>query len=88
MKQQTTWNVVARIGDPDAEKTLVVLAHHDAHPASFIFDQRLERKLAERAKSKKTVASTNGAAPGGESSSDGGSGGLPVLVADPRRTCL
>ena len=77
MKQQTTWNVVARIGDPDAARTLVVLAHHDAHPASFIFDQRLERKLAERAKAAKAPAGTQGASSGRDSSSDGGRGGFP-----------
>jgi hypothetical protein len=48
MKKRTTWNVVARLGDPDAERTLVVLAHHDAHPTSFIFDQSLDRAIATR----------------------------------------
>jgi hypothetical protein len=41
----TTWNVVAEAGDPDAERTLVVLAHHDAAPTGFIFDDTLQRKL-------------------------------------------
>jgi acetylornithine deacetylase/succinyl-diaminopimelate desuccinylase-like protein len=36
---KTTWNVVAEIGDPDAERTMVVLAHHDAARAGVIFDQ-------------------------------------------------
>jgi hypothetical protein len=48
MRQRPTWNVVARLGDADAPRTLVVLAHHDAHPTGFIFDQRLERRIAER----------------------------------------
>lgn len=48
MRQRPTTNVLARIGDPDAPRTLVVLAHHDAHPAGFIFDQRLERAIACR----------------------------------------
>lgn len=48
MRQRPTTNVVARLGDPDAPRTLVVLAHHDAHPAGFIFDQRLERAIARR----------------------------------------
>jgi Zn-dependent M28 family amino/carboxypeptidase len=33
-----TWNVVAQCGDPAAERTLVVLAHHDAAPTGAIFD--------------------------------------------------
>ncbi len=48
MRQRPTSNVVARLGDPQAPRTLVVLAHHDAHPAGFIFDQRLERAIARR----------------------------------------
>src|SRR5687767_9506666 len=28
--RKTTWNVVAELGDPSAERTFVVLAHHDA----------------------------------------------------------
>ncbi len=34
-----TWNVVARCGDRTAERTLVVLAHHDAAPTGAIFDE-------------------------------------------------
>jgi hypothetical protein len=48
MRRKPTWNAVAVTGDRAAERTLVVLAHHDAHPTSFIFDQRLERALARR----------------------------------------
>jgi hypothetical protein len=43
-----TWNVVASCGDPDAERTLVVLAHHDAAPTGKIFDDRLQASLGER----------------------------------------
>ncbi len=43
-----TWNVVARCGDPEAERTLVVLAHHDAAPTGAIFDDRLQAWLGER----------------------------------------
>lgn len=38
---RTTVNVVARTGDPQAERTLVVLAHHDAHPTGRLYDQSL-----------------------------------------------
>ena len=40
-------NVVARIGPDDADRTLVVLAHHDAPQTGAIFDQGLQRKAFE-----------------------------------------
>jgi Zn-dependent M28 family amino/carboxypeptidase len=46
--ERTTWNVVAETGDPDAERTLVVLAHHDAAPTGRAFDPTLQRALGER----------------------------------------
>ncbi len=45
--RRTAWNVVARGGDPDAARTLVVLAHHDAAPSGVVFDQRLQRWVAD-----------------------------------------
>ncbi len=45
-RPKTTWNVVAECGDLDAERTLVVLAHHDAAPTGMVFDQSLQRALA------------------------------------------
>jgi Zn-dependent M28 family amino/carboxypeptidase len=33
-----TWNVLAEAGDPQATRTLVVVAHHDAAPTGMIFD--------------------------------------------------
>ncbi len=47
-ERKTTWNVVGSCGDPDAARTLVVLAHHDAAPTGKIFDQRLQAALGER----------------------------------------
>lgn len=44
----TTQNVVARLGDPDAPRTLVVLAHHDAAPTGYVFDQTFHRWLGAR----------------------------------------
>jgi hypothetical protein len=38
-RRRTTTNVVAVTGDRDAERTLVVMAHHDAARTSFIFSQ-------------------------------------------------
>lgn len=46
--RRTTCNVVAYAGDQHAERTLVVMAHHDAAPSGAVFDQRLERWFAAR----------------------------------------
>jgi hypothetical protein len=43
-----TQNVVAWSGDGTAERTLVVLAHHDAAQTGAIFDDRLQRWFGER----------------------------------------
>jgi Zn-dependent M28 family amino/carboxypeptidase len=43
-----TWNAVGQCGDPSAEHTLVVLAHHDAAPTGAIFDDRAQAWLGER----------------------------------------
>jgi hypothetical protein len=40
-RRKRTWNVVAEAGDPGAEQTLVVVAHHDAAHAGAIFDPKL-----------------------------------------------
>lgn len=47
MHQKPTWNVVAEAGDRDADRTLVLLAHHDAAPTGLAFDQTFQRALAE-----------------------------------------
>lgn len=46
-RRRTTVNVVARTGDPRAERTLVVLAHHDAAQTGLMFDQTLQRRVWE-----------------------------------------
>jgi Zn-dependent M28 family amino/carboxypeptidase len=46
--QRTTWNVVGSVGQPDAPRTLVLLAHHDAAPTGKIFDDSVQRWLGER----------------------------------------
>jgi Zn-dependent M28 family amino/carboxypeptidase len=48
-RRRTTLNVVGRLGDAEAARTLVVLAHHDAPQTGVIFDQRVARALYERA---------------------------------------
>ena len=48
---RATWNVVAEAGDPDAERTVVLIAHHDAAHSGLIFHPVLPRiplKLAPR----------------------------------------
>jgi hypothetical protein len=46
-KPKTTWNVVGSCGDQAADRTLVLLAHHDAAPTGKIFDDRLQVWLGE-----------------------------------------
>jgi hypothetical protein len=46
---RTTVNVVARHGPPDAPRTLVVLAHHDAHQTGRLYDQALLKALHRHA---------------------------------------
>jgi acetylornithine deacetylase/succinyl-diaminopimelate desuccinylase-like protein len=43
-ERRTTWNVVAEAGDRSAERTLVLMAHHDAAPTGVIFDDSAQRK--------------------------------------------
>jgi hypothetical protein len=47
-REQRTVNVVARLGDPDAPRTLVVQAHHDAAQTGFMFDQTAVAAFHER----------------------------------------
>jgi acetylornithine deacetylase/succinyl-diaminopimelate desuccinylase-like protein len=56
LPRRPTWNVVAEAGDPDAARTVVFVAHHDAahsglvfHPALPRIGMRLAPKLHERA---------------------------------------
>lgn len=48
LRRAHTTNVVAEIGEPDAQHTLVVHAHHDAARTSFIFDQTVPRFIVDR----------------------------------------
>jgi len=56
LPQRPTWNVLAELGDPDAPRTVVFVAHHDAahtgvvfHPALPRAGMRLVPRLHERA---------------------------------------
>ena len=46
-RERTLSNVVARFGPDDAERTLLVHAHHDAPQTGAIFDQGAQRKAFE-----------------------------------------
>ncbi len=43
----TTTNVLASVGDQSADRTLVLLAHHDAAPTGAIFDERAQAWFGE-----------------------------------------
>jgi len=47
LPRRTTYNVVCEIGPADAERTMVVIAHHDAAHAGLIFHPELP-KIADR----------------------------------------
>jgi Iap family predicted aminopeptidase len=47
MPRRATWNLVAETGDPDAERTVVIMAHHDAPKAGLVFHQGPQRWLDE-----------------------------------------
>jgi acetylornithine deacetylase/succinyl-diaminopimelate desuccinylase-like protein len=56
LPHRSTWNTIAELGDPDAERTVVFMAHHDAahsglvfHPALPRLGMRLAPRLHERA---------------------------------------
>jgi len=46
--RRTTHNVVAELGDRNAERTLVFVAHHDAPHEGFVFHPELARSLFRR----------------------------------------
>jgi acetylornithine deacetylase/succinyl-diaminopimelate desuccinylase-like protein len=57
LPKRPTWNVLAEAGDPGAERTVLLVAHHDAahsglvfHPALGRIAPRLTPRLHERAK--------------------------------------
>ena len=47
-RRKTTVNVVARAGDARAERTLVVLGHHDAAQTGVLYDQTLLKAIHAR----------------------------------------
>ena len=47
LPHRSTWNVTATAGDPEAEETLVFVAHHDAANGGLIFRPELTRLIAD-----------------------------------------
>jgi hypothetical protein len=47
LPKRTTYNVVCELGDPDAERTVVLIAHHDAAHAGLVFHPGIPR-IADR----------------------------------------
>jgi acetylornithine deacetylase/succinyl-diaminopimelate desuccinylase-like protein len=43
LPHRPTWNVVAEAGDPDGERTVVFIAHHDAAHSGLVFHPALPR---------------------------------------------
>lgn len=43
LPRRPTWNVVAQAGDPSAERTIVLVAHHDAAHSGLVFHPALGR---------------------------------------------
>jgi hypothetical protein len=43
LPHRPTWNVVAEAGDPDAERTVLFVAHHDAAHSGLVFHPELPR---------------------------------------------
>jgi hypothetical protein len=48
LPQRATWNVVAETGDPDADRTVVLVAHHDAAHSGLVFHPELPRIAMRR----------------------------------------
>jgi hypothetical protein len=49
LRRRRTWNVVCEIGGAQAERTVVLVAHHDAARSGLIFDPAGGERLARRA---------------------------------------
>jgi hypothetical protein len=48
LPQRTAVNVVAELGDPDAEHTVLLIAHHDAAHSGIVFHPELPRAIGRR----------------------------------------
>jgi hypothetical protein len=48
LPHRSTWNVVAELGNPAAERTIVFVSHHDAAHSGLVFHPALPRVAMER----------------------------------------
>jgi hypothetical protein len=48
LPSRPTWNVVAEAGDPEADRTVVIVAHHDAAHTSLLFSPAPSAFVGER----------------------------------------
>ena len=48
IRARDTWHVVAKVGPPDASRTVVMLAHHDAPHSGLVFHPRPQQWVWER----------------------------------------
>ena len=48
LPRRPTYNVVAETGDPGAQRTLIIVAHHDAAHGGVVFDETLMAELHRR----------------------------------------
>jgi hypothetical protein len=60
-RRRTAWNVVAETGDPGAQRTVVVMAHHDAAQSGLVFHPGPQRWIGEHFP--KVIESSDTAAP-------------------------
>src|SRR4051794_21657914 len=49
LPKRTAHHVIAEMGPPDAERTIVVMAHHDAAHTAFFFNPAITEAIGERA---------------------------------------
>ncbi len=49
LPKRTAHHVLAELGPPDAERTVVLMAHHDAAHSAFFFNPAITEAIAERA---------------------------------------
>jgi hypothetical protein len=48
LPKRTTANVVAKLGEPDARRTVIVVSHHDAAHPGLVFHPELPRSIGRR----------------------------------------
>src|SRR5215217_1707342 len=57
LPRRTTYNVVCELGDPEAERTVVLIAHHDAAHSGLVFHPAIPELAARYGLTEKTDTS-------------------------------